>query len=178
MKNTLLRSCPFLFCLLSTFAWAESYPAKISSYGYQKPGASIRLLEPKIFIDSAKKEFDASINLVVGYAYGSMSVVISPLDELELLTGELSNELVLDGAFDYQVPLTLYAHSSGKYYLPLNVVVRFPSGQTVHRSLSAIVVVGSQDSRSVVDGPSVSGPRELGGGLIKPLPAVEELKYK
>jgi hypothetical protein len=140
---------------------------------HHKSGASVRLLQTQIVINDIGEVVELPLRFDVGHQQGVMRVSIPQSEGIELLNGSIDEEITLDGSGVYQIPVSIRSLSSGKFYLPVIIVVE--SGRLhSHRALTIAVDVGGE---AALRAKQASDAKIIPDGrMIKPMAAEEQIR--
>ena len=114
---------------------------------HQNPGADVSLLTKQFVQEGLTNQaFDVVVAITAGILQrGKMIVNLNTSNGLDIVEGDLSTIFILDGTFDYSIPLMLKVSRPGKYYVDMNIIIETDGKRPIQRALSASVLVNPEE---------------------------------
>lgn len=111
---------------------------------YQKPGASLYLVNSQVNIATAGVQYAVDLDIYSFYPSGSIELAVKPSKGLHIVDGDtLAEQELSKGSMTF--PYVIIAEESGRYYLHAKAKIESDDTKSF-RSLSMIVEVGAEDS--------------------------------
>ncbi len=183
MKNVPL--IVLIFCLLPTTGCQQKSKHEIVSSSVNesqlltrtkttKPGASVSLASANMITIDENKESTVVVLLKAQSTSGVIQIKLNSSEGLQVLSGNEIQDVRLNADGYYQLPVSLLAPNSGRYYLNLHVVIGNAENFT-SRALAVIVKVGPFTG---ADQLPLQMKKSVTGENIISLPAQETINTK
>lgn len=141
------------------------------SHPIAKPGAAVNLKSTEPLYAAAPGVYEYQVQLVSPNNSGKMVVNVSVNDGITIVSPEHKFEFELRDNGEYVVPLKLYANSTGRFYIQLNIAI-VADEKSSKRVITAILQVGEP----VVRAQKMATKSAAGGEqTVIPLPAQETI---
>lgn len=158
-------------CVLSCLSSCSPHTEDRNAHNLKggKPGAPIELASPALVNIKPNEKSTVDIVLSTSVASGIVQILLTPTDNLQLLSAPQFDAVHIAKAQPLIIPVEVLANSNGRYYITLQL--SFNDGEeSSSRTLSVIVQVGepAQEQAATLQKPS--------GNNIISLPAHETIK--